>query len=189
MSQISTHCFSLCRNLSRSKVLPQEPRISPAIQYPAVAMIVSFSQSQWQQSWNSLHNTSRIIQKSLRTQEERMWQWFSKDLSCVFVCYGGFFPQIQMPVPPPNFNMFWIRGTLKNVENRWFLILPTMRNITLSAFSKELTFFLVNRILFSKSSFFILNSKLSSHFYIPPTSNSQANSNIIKQKQYKRCHL
>ena len=43
----------------------------------------------------------------------------------------GAFPQIQTPALPSNVNMFWVRGTLKSLENRWFLILPTVRNITL----------------------------------------------------------
>lgn len=30
----------------------------------------------------------------------------------------GAFPQIQTPALPSNGNMFWVRGTLKSLENR-----------------------------------------------------------------------
>ena len=159
-------------------VLPEESRISPAIKYPrAVIIITSFSKStaaimEWyaQQHWNYSQVHTHSTRKAMTEVLQGLY---------VFLCCGGFSPQIQMPLLP-NFKKPWIKGTLKNIENQWFQILPTVRNITLRVLNKW--FFLVcGKILFSKSSFFILDPQLHSHFHIPPASHSPANSNNAEQ--------
>lgn len=92
--------------------------MSPAIKYPrAVIIITSSSKSMTAITERHVQQNENYLEVPTHPRRKDMKEVLKGPSLCVSMLWG-LFPQIQMLLPLPNVKKPWIRGTLKNVENR-----------------------------------------------------------------------
>ena len=145
----SKDSLCVCRLLG---LFPPNPKVCPPT--PIFSLLLyrvtlAAYGSSWARGWEqirvatpdpshvfNLYHSSRQCKILNLLSEARNWTHILMDPNQVRYCWA------MMGTPlPPNFNISWVRGNMKNLENRWFLIMSTLRSITSGIFIKELVVF------------------------------------------------